>query len=350
VRASSPDRNTRLFVPGDSVALAENADDDDMFATIRRGDVFVHHPFDSFQPVVEFLRRAARDPAVLADQIWLYRAGAIPPVVEALLEAVEEDKQVARPGGAEGALRRREQHRMGQGAGARRGPRGLWLVGLKIHCKVRWWCGAKQDRIARYVHWPREITTLSPPISIQTWVFFTADEEIAEDVSDLFNYLTGYSGKSDYKRLLVAPVNLRARLETLIEREIRNAKAGGRAIWYQDERPGGPAADPRAVQSVPRGVRINCWCAASAACRPGVAASAITSKSPAWWGVSWKHSRVYYFYNAGVEELYVGSADLMPRNIDHRVEVLVPIREPAMIRSIRDDVLVSIWPTTSRRA
>jgi polyphosphate kinase len=169
---------------------------------------------------------------------------------------------------------------------------------------------------------------------------FTADEEIAEDVSDLFNYLTGYSGKSDYKQLLVAPVNLRARIEALIDREIKHVKAGGKGhLMFKMN----ALVDPRLIRALYKasraGVRIQLLVRGICCLRPGVPGVSENIEVTSVVGRFLEHSRVYYFYNAGVEELYIGSADLMPRNIDHRVEVLVPIREPAMIRSIRDDVL-----------
>jgi polyphosphate kinase len=326
-----PDLKYPPFVPAIPAALAESADDDDMFATIRRGDIFVHHPFDSFQPVVEFLRRAARDPAVLAIKICLYRVGRNSPVVEALLEAVEEDKQVA----ALVELKARfdeesniEWARALESAGAHVV---YGLVGLKIHSK---------DRIARYVHIATGNYNAVTAHLYTDMGLFTADEEIAEDVSDLFNYLTGYSGKSDYKQLLVAPVNLRSRIEGLIDREIKNVKTGGKGhLMFKMN----ALVDPRLIRSLYKasraGVRIQLLVRGICCLRPGVEGISENIEVTSVVGRFLEHSRVYYFYNAGVEELYIGSADLMPRNIDHRVEALVPIREPGMIRSIRDDVL-----------
>ena len=147
-----PELKDAPFVPAIPAALAETADDEDMFATIRRGDILLHHPFDSFQPVVEFLRKAARDPAVLAIKICLYRVGRNSPVVEALLEAVEEDKQVA----ALVELKARfdeESNIEWARALERAGAHVVYgLVGLKIHCKVALVVRREQDRIARYVH------------------------------------------------------------------------------------------------------------------------------------------------------------------------------------------------------
>ncbi len=201
-----------------------------MFAVIRRGDVFLHHPFDSFQPVVEFLRKAARDPGVLAIKICLYRMGRNSPIVETLLEAIEEDKQVA----ALVELKARfdeESNIEWAKALERAGVHVVYgLIGLKIHSKVALVVRREQDRIARYVHLSTGNYNAVTAHLYTDMGLFTADEDIADDVSNLFNYLTGYSYKSDYKKLLVSPVNLRAReLEALIEREIKHAKAGRKA-------------------------------------------------------------------------------------------------------------------------
>ena len=223
-----PELKDAPFVPDIPAALA-SADDEDIFAMIRKQDILLHHPFDSFQPVIEFLRRAARDPAVLAIKICLYRVGRNSPVVEALLEAVEEDKQVA----ALVELKARfdeESNIEWARALERSGVHVVYgLVGLKAHGKVALVVRREQDRIARYVHISTGNYNAVTAHLYTDIGLFTADDNIADDVTDLFNYLTGYSHKSDYKRLLVAPVNLRARLEFLIEREIKHARAGRKA-------------------------------------------------------------------------------------------------------------------------
>ncbi len=335
-----PDLKDAPFVPAIPKALAELSDEEDMFAVLRRSDVFVHHPFDSFQPVIEFLRKAARDPAVLAIKICLYRVGRNSPVVETLLEAVEEDKQVA----ALVELKARfdeESNIEWARALERAGVHVVYgLIGLKIHCKVALVVRRENDRIARYVH----ISTGNyNAVTAHTYTdmgIFTCDEDIADDVSDLFNYLTGYSDKADYQKLLVAPVNLRARMEALIEREIRHAKAGkkGHLIFKMNS-----LSDPKLIRTLYKasraGVRIQLLVRGICSLRPGVSGVSDNIEVISVVGRFLEHSRVYYFHNAGDEEVYIGSADLMSRNIDTRVEVLVPVKDSSIIRTICDYVL-----------
>jgi len=335
-----PDLKDAPFMPAIPKELAENAEDEDMFAAIRRRDIFLYHPFDSFQPVIEFLRKAAHDPAVLAIKICLYRVGRNSPVVEALLEAVEEDKQVAVL--VELKARFDEESNIEWARALERsGVHVVYgLIGLKIHSKVALVVRRDQDRINRYVH----ISTGNyNAVTAHTYTdigIFTCNEDIADDVSDLFNYLTGYSYKADYQKLLVAPVNLRARMEALIEREIRHAKAGkkGHLIFKVNS-----LSDARVIRALYKasraGVKIQLLVRGICSLRPGVRGISDNIEVVSIVGRFLEHSRVYYFRNGGAEEVYIGSADLMSRNIDNRVEVLVPIKDPDIIRTICDRVL-----------
>jgi len=336
-----PDLKYTPFVPAVSDALMAS-EEDDIFGLIRRGNVLLHHPFDSFQPVVEFLRQAARDPSVLAIKICLYRAGRNSPIVEALLEAVEEDKQVA----ALVELKARfdeESNIEWARALERAGAHVVYgLIGLKIHCKVALVVRREQDGIARYLHFSTGNYNAITAHLYTDIGLFTADEEIADDVSNLFNHLTGYSHKSDYRHLLVAPVNLRSRMDALIEREMKHAKAGRKAhlIFKMNA-----LVDPLMIRALYRasqaGVRVQLLVRGICCLRPGLAGISDKIEVTSIVGRFLEHSRIYYFHNNGDEEVYIGSADLMPRNIDHRVEVLVPIREPDMIRHLRNEVLAT---------
>ena len=334
-----PELKDPPFVPAVPAPLAASQDGD-LFALVRQGDILLHHPFDSFQPVVEFLKNAARDPSVLAIKVCLYRVGRNSPIVEALLEAVEEDKQVAVL--VELKARFDEESNIEWARALERaGAHVVYgLIGLKIHCKVALVVRREQDRIARYVHLSTGNYNAVTAHLYTDIGLLTADEEVAADASDLLNYLTGYSHKTDYRRLLVAPVNLRSRLEGFIEREIQHAKEGRPAhlIFKMNA-----LVDQRMIRALYRasqaGVKVQLLVRGICCLRPGVAGVSENIEVTSIVGKFLEHSRVYYFRNGGEEQIYIGSADLMPRNIDHRVEVLVPIRDPEMIRHIHDDVL-----------
>jgi polyphosphate kinase len=335
-----PELRDAPFLPAIPEGLAEISEEDDVFGMIRNRDILLHHPFDSFQPVIEFLRKAARDPAVLAIKTCLYRVGRNAPVVESLLEAVEEDKQVA----ALVELKARfdeESNIEWARALERTGVHVVYgLIGLKIHCKVALVVRREQDRIARYVHLSTGNYNAVTAHLYTDIGLFTCDDQVADDVSNLFNYLTGYSHKSDYQKLLVAPVNLRSKLDALIEREIKHARSGAKAhlIFKMNS-----LVDQKIIRALYKasqaGVRVQLLVRGICCLRPGVPGVSDRIEVISIVGRFLEHSRIYYFRNGGAEEVFIGSADLMPRNIDHRVEVLVPIREPAMIRQLRDNVL-----------
>jgi polyphosphate kinase len=340
VNLDRPDLKDPLFVPGVPPEFAEAGEDDDMFAVIKRRDVFLHHPFDSFQPVVEFLRKSARDPDTLAIKICLYRVGRNSPIVEALLEAIEEDKQVASL--VELKARFDEESNIEWAKALERaGVHVVYgLIGLKIHSKVALVVRREQDRIARYVHLSTGNYNAVTAHSYTDMGLFTADDDIADDVSNLFNYLTGYSYKSDYKKLLVSPVNLRRRMEALIEREIKHAKAGRKARLIFKMNALVDAAMIRGLYRASQaGVQIQLLVRGICCLRPGVPGISDNIMVYSVVGRFLEHSRVYFFHNDGAEEVFIGSADLMTRNIDHRVEVLVPIQDPKIVRHICDDVL-----------
>jgi len=334
-----PDLKYAPFVPATAPALAAMKEDD-IFGLIRRESILLHHPFDSFQPVIEFLRHAAHDPAVLAIKICLYRVGRNSPIVEALLEAVEEDKQVAVL--VELKARFDEESNIEWARALERaGAHVVYgLIGLKIHSKVALVVRREQDQIARYVHISTGNYNAVTAHLYTDMGVLTADNGIADDATDLFNYLTGYSQKSDYRHLLVAPVNLRTRLGALIERAIRHAKARRKAhlIFKMNA-----LVDPKIIRLLYRasqaGVRIQLLVRGICCLRPGLAGISDHIEVFSIVGRFLEHSRVFYFHSNGDEEVYIGSADLMPRNIDHRVEVLVPVRDPLIARRIRDEVL-----------
>jgi polyphosphate kinase len=211
------------------------------------------------------------------------------------------------------------------------------LVGLKVHCKIALIVRREQDGIRRYLHLG---TGNYNPTTARLYTdlsLFTCNADFGADATDLFNYLTGYSHKADFRKLLVAPVTLRKRMTALIRREMEHGSRG-RLIFKMN------ALEDRAMvrllyEASRAGVRIDLIVRGLCCLRPGIpgVSENITVKSIV--GRFLEHSRLYYFENGGNEEIYVGSADLMPRNLDRRVEILFPILDSAIIRSLRDSVL-----------
>jgi polyphosphate kinase len=214
------------------------------------------------------------------------------------------------------------------------------LIGLKIHCKVAMVVRREGDRIARYVHLSTGNYNAVTAHLYTDLGMFTASEEVADDVTHLFNYLTGYPAKADYKRLLVAPVNLRARMEAMIEREIEHQKHGrkGHLIFKTNA-----LVDPAMIQLLYRasqaGVRVQLLVRGICCLRPGLAGVSENIEVTSIVGRFLEHSRIYYFHNGGNEEVFLGSADLMPRNLDHRVEILFPLNDEKLVARVRDDLL-----------
>src|SRR4029077_9754054 len=195
-------------------------------AAVRAGDILLHHPFDSFAPVLEFLEAAAVDPDVLAIKMTLYRVGRNSPVVKALLTAREEGKQVAVLVELKARFDEESNIEWARALEAEGVHVVYGLLGLKVHSKVALVVRREGETIRRYVHLG---TGNYNPVTARLYTdlsLFTADEQIGADVTDLFNYLTGYSAKNDFRKLLVAPINMRRKLEELIRREIDLAARG----------------------------------------------------------------------------------------------------------------------------
>jgi polyphosphate kinase len=328
------------FVPSVPKLLEFDPDDEDIFVPIRRRDILLHHPFNSFQPVIDFLKKAADDDNVLAIKMTLYRVGRNSPVVRALLDAMENEKQVAtlvelKARFDEGSNIEWAKALENQGVHVVYG-----LVGLKVHSKVALVIRKEGDEIRRYVHlgtgnYNSVTAHLYTDIGL-----FTTDEEIGADATDLFNYLTGYSAKNDFRKLLVAPINLRQRFLELIEREITHHKreGGGHMILKMNA-----LVDAEIIRSLYRasiaGVKVDLLVRGICCLRPGVPGVSEHIRVISIVGRFLEHSRIYYFRNSGEDEIYVGSADLMPRNLNRRVEVLFPIEEARVVRFLRDEVL-----------
>jgi polyphosphate kinase len=335
-----PDLKDKAFVPSLAPALQPQEEGEDIFSAIRRQDVLLHHPFDSFQPVVAFLQQAARDPNVLAIKITLYRVGRNAPVVEALLEAIDNGKQVA----VLVELKARFDEESNIEWARRLEREGVHVVyglmNLKVHCKAALVVRREKDRIRRYVHLS---TGNYNSVTAQLYTdigMLTCDEAVGEDCTDLFNYLTGYSAKVEYRKLFVAPVNLRDQLEQLIRREIEHQKNGGRGhLIFKIN----ALVDRRVIQlfyeASQAGVQVDLLVRGICCLRPGVPGISDNIRVTSIVGRFLEHSRIFYFHNGGKEEVYLGSADMMPRNLNRRVELAFPVNDPRLVRYIRDEVL-----------
>jgi polyphosphate kinase len=330
--AFAPATPDRLVVPEEGSL--------DVFAAIRQRDVLLHHPFDSFVPVVDFLRAAARDPDVLAIKQTLYRVGQNSPVVEALLEAVENRKQVA----VLVELKARFDEESNIGWARRLESEGVHVVygllGLKTHSKIALVVRREGDRLARYVHLSTGNYNAVTANVYTDLGLLTADPQVGEDATELFNYLTGYSREASYRKLIVAPLAMRERIVALIEREEAHARAGrgGHLVFKLNA-----LADRGLVDALVRaaraGVRIDLLVRGVCCLRPGIPGATDGIRVTSIVGRFLEHSRIYWFRNAGREELFLGSADLMARNLTRRVELLFPVGDPALVRHLRDEVL-----------
>jgi polyphosphate kinase len=328
------------FKPTVPLNLRNDSLDGNIFASIRKEDILIHHPYESFTPVVDFLKAAAIDPDVLAIKQTLYRVGRNPPVVQALLQAVENEKQVAVL--LELKARFDEESNIGWAKTLERaGVHVIYgLLGLKTHSKIALVVRKEGDGIRRYIHLATGNYNAVTAQLYEDLGLFTCDDDIGADASDLFNYLTGYSNKKDYRKLLVAPINLRQRMEELIQREIDHQLNGREAhlIFKMNA-----LVDMPMIQALYRasqaGVKIDLIVRGICCLRPGVKGVSDNIRVFSVVGRFLEHSRIYYFRNGGQEQIYLGSADLMPRNIDRRVEVLFPVEDIRWIRYLRDDVL-----------
>ncbi len=322
---------------------------EELFAAIRQEDLLIHHPYDSFASVIDFLNASARDPQVLAIKQTLYRVGPNSPVVDALLEASERGKQVA----VLVELKARFDEESNIGWARMLEQAGVHVVyglmGLKTHCKVGMVVRQEGDRIRRYIHMATGNYNSLTSTVYEDIGLFTSDEAIGADATDLFNYLTGYSTQPDYRKLLVAPVNMRQKLSALIQREIQHVKKGdsGRLIFKVNA-----LTDPEIIrllyQASQAGVRVDLFVRGMCSLRPGLKDVSETIRVSSVLGRYLEHSRLYYFRNGGKEAVFLGSADVMQRNFDHRVEVVFPVESPDHIRYLRDHVLQSYFKDHSQ--
>jgi polyphosphate kinase len=303
-------------------------DDEDIFSVIRKRDIIIHHPYESFKPVIDFIKQATLDPDVLAIKQTLYRVGINSPVVKYLIEAAERGKQVAvlvelkaRFDEENNIYWARELEKVGAHVV-------YGLLGLKTHAKMTLVVRKELDNVKRYVHLSTGNYNATTAKIYTDLGFFTTNEEICEDVSDIFNFLTGYSKQSEFNKLFLAPINLRQKTFDLILREIENIKAGGEGkIIIKINSIVDPAFITALYEASNVGVKIHLIVRGVCCLIPGVPGLSENIKVTSIVGRFLEHSRIFYFYNNGKEEVYLSSADLMERNLDRRVEISFPIED-----------------------
>ena len=311
-----------------------------VFDILKKRDVLLHHPYTAYSVVTNFINAAADDENVRAIKICLYRTGKDSPIVQSLINASRNGKQVA----ALVELKARFDEENNIEWARRLEDEGVHVIygmrGLKTHSKVTLVVRHENDEMRRYVH----IATgnYNPTTSkIYTDLgLLTADEQIGEDATDLFNFLTGYSYQTEYQQLLVAPVNLRERMLELIENEITQQTNGkeGRIIAKINS-----LTDDKFIQTLYRasqaGVKIDLIIRGICALRPGIEGLSENIRVISIVGRFLEHSRIFYFGNGGDEKIYIGSADWMHRNLDRRVEAAVPINDKNIRQHIKKEIL-----------
>ena len=335
---------------GSQTTLPHVDDVKDFFSVIRTQDLMVHHPYISFTASVQqFIIQAAADPDVLTIKMTLYRTSFDSPIVTALIAAAENGKQVVAL--VELKARFDEQNNINwarklENAGVHVV---YGVVGLKTHTKIVLVVRQEGDGIRRYVHigtgnYNPKTARLYTDLGL-----LSCREDLGYDLTDLFNYLTGFSRQHSYRQLLVAPVNLRSRMTSLIQRETENAQKGksARIIAKMNS-----LVDPQIIQTLyaasQAGVKIELIIRGICCLRPGVKGVSENIQVISIIGRYLEHSRIFYFNNNGHDEVFIGSADWMPRNLDKRVEAITPIADPSLVKYLKD-ILDILW-TDNRQA
>jgi polyphosphate kinase len=345
-----PSRLQRIKDSSLNPELRQIEDGKDFFDVIKERDLLVHHPYESFSAtVVRFITQAAHDPNVLAIKMTLYRTSFDSPIVDALIAGAENGKQVSVV--VELKARFDEENNIYWAKRLERvGVHVIYgLVGLKTHSKIVMVVRREQDHILRYVHigtgnYNPKTARLYTDLGL-----FTCREELGADITDIFNFLTGYSRQKSYRQLLVAPVNMREHFIALINREIENAQNGlsGRIVAKMNS-----LVDPQIIahlyQASRAGVQIDLIVRGICCLRPGMKDISENIRVISIIGRFLEHSRIFYFYNHGKEEIYIGSADWMPRNLDRRVEVITPVYDSDISKDLQE--ILGIMLADNRQA
>jgi polyphosphate kinase len=326
-------------------------DEEDLFSIIRQKDIMLHHPYHSFTPVIELIKKASKDPDVLAIKQTLYRVGANSPILKYLIEAAERGKQVAvlvelkaRFDEENNIFWARELEKVGVHVV-------YGLLGLKTHAKMTLIVRRELDGVKRYVHLSTGNYNAATAKVYTDIGFFTIDEDICADVSDIFNYLTGYSRQTTFRKLLTAPINLRESIMKLIMRETENAAEGkeARIIMKMNS-----LVDPVIISALYEasctGVKVDLIIRGICCLVPGIPGISENITVISIVGRYLEHSRLIYFYNDGKEDIYLSSADMMQRNLDKRVEIAWPVEDPKLKNELMKTLIkISLKDNTQAR-
>ena len=345
-----PKRLNRVKDIGRKNRNSDREEGDDLFSLIRKSDLLVHHPYQSFSATVQrFITQAACDPNVLAIKMTLYRTSGDSPIVKALISAAENGKQVAVL--VELKARFDEENNINWARKLEQaGVHVVYgLVGLKTHTKIVLVVRQQEQQIHRYVHigtgnYNPKTAGLYTDLGL-----LSCREELGADLTDLFNFLTGYSRQRSYRKLLVAPVNLRDRMTAMIYREIEHCRNGGsgRIVAKMNS-----LVDPKIItnlyQASQAGVKIDLIIRGICCLRPGIEGVSENIQVISIIGRFLEHSRIFYFNNGGKEEVYIGSADWMRRNLDRRVEAITPIEDLENVKDLQE--ILGIMLADNRQA
>jgi polyphosphate kinase len=349
LKLNRPDLKDEPDVPRIPAPFRDLAQPQALWDVLRQRDVLLHHPYDSFQPVIDFIETAATDPNVLAIKQTLYRVGNNSPIVRALMHARDLDKQVTVL--VELKARFDEENNITWARALERA--GVHVVygvpNLKTHAKMAMVVRREGDLLRRYVHVGTGNYNAGTARVYTDLGLMTSNPDITADVADVFNYLTGYAKHDQYRALLVAPVNLRTGLSALIEREITHAQAGIPAyIIFKAN----SLVDQRIIELLYRaaqaGVEIDLIIRGMCALRPDMPGVSERIRVRSIIGRYLEHSRIYWFANNQQPQVYVGSADIMERNLDRRVETLFPILDQQISTWIREKMLDACLRDTAR--
>ncbi|MEX0613567.1 MAG: polyphosphate kinase 1, partial [Pirellulales bacterium] len=325
------------LVPSSPVGLA---DYDDLFAEIAERDILLHHPYESFGPVLDFVELAARDPQVLAIKQTLYRTSGDSPIVRALAEAAENGKQVtalvelkARFDEANNIVWARQMERAGVHVV-------FGFMGLKTHCKVAMVVRKEGKKVRRYVHLSSGNYNPNTALVYTDLGLFTADKVIADDVSALFNFLTGYSQQHEWQKLMIAPSDLKRRTIELIDEQAARAREGKRSRIIAKLN---SLVDRETIEALYRasqaGVPVDLMIRGICCLRPGLPGISDNIRVQSVVDRFLEHSRILVFGEGSKEQVFLSSADWMPRNFDRRVEVMFPVEAEDLRRRIVDEII-----------